>query len=127
MRKTPPAAAAKLTPTSLLATQRLLMATPAKRQLDFEGAASPNGSKKVSSSSLMGCDKIDEPGESPVEQNDYSELCKRNNELNVNSFQNSNTVPQKVKEFTPVKEEEVVTSDLVENQNCLIMFMYYKY
>ena len=37
VRKTPPAtAASKLTPTTLLATQRLLMATPAKRALDFE-------------------------------------------------------------------------------------------
>jgi len=44
VRKTPPASSALanpklLTPTSLLATQRLLMATPAKRVLDFEKEA----------------------------------------------------------------------------------------
>lgn len=115
MRKTPPAAAAKLTPTSLLATQRLLMATPAKRQLDFEGVASPNGSKKVSSSSLVGCDKIDEPGESPVQANEYFKLCKENHELSGGAFQSSNVVSQKIKEFTPVKEEEIGTSDISEN------------
>ena len=116
MRKTPPAAAAKLTPTSLLATQRLLMATPAKRQLDFEGVLSPNGSKKVSSSSLLGCDKIDEPGESPVDQNDLK-LGTANSELIGSTFQSSNATSQKIKEFTPVKEEETGTTDLDTNDD----------
>ena len=117
MRKTPPAAAAKLTPTSLLATQRLLMATPAKRQLDFEGVLSPNGSKKVSSSSLLGCDKIDEPGESPVDQNDFK-LGTEDTELIGSTFQSSDATSQKIKEFTPVKEEETGTIDLdINNSN----------
>ena len=52
VRKTPPASNfhGKLTPTSALATQRLLMATPAKRVLDFDQAettSKPEAIKEV--------------------------------------------------------------------------------
>ena len=88
------------------------MGTPAKRALDFDGVSSPNNSKKVSSSSLAGCDKIDEPGESPLEQNDRLDLCKISNEFNGSTFTSCNPTAQKIKEFTPVKEEESGSSEL---------------
>ena len=88
------------------------MATPAKRALDFDGVSSPNSNKKVSSNSLPGCDKIDEPSESPLEQSFGLNLCKINTEFNGSTFTTCNATSQKIKEFTPVKEEELGTSEM---------------
>ena len=104
VRKTPPASAAKLTPTSRLATQRLLMATPAKRALDFDGVPpSPSAVKEIGDGSATNKEKVDPSNES---SEDPQTLCKGSNEPFGHPFLCSEATVKKIKEFTPVKEDE---------------------
>ena len=104
VRKTPPASATKLTPTSLLATQRLLLATPAKRALDFDGVPpSPSSVKQIGYGSVTNKEKVDSSNEL---SEDPQILCKGSNEPFGQPFQCSEATVKKIKEFTPVKEDE---------------------
>ena len=90
-----------------MATQRLLMATPAKRVLDFDGVQSPNTKKNNSGNSNMVDEgKINGTKEVEEEPQALLKLCKPSNDSCDNPFLNSDSTVKKIKEFTPVKEDE---------------------
>ena len=99
VRKTPLAAAAKLTPTTLLATQRLLMATPAKRALDFDDALSLNG-KKISAQNVTSASKLEGSQECGDDTQSTATLAKSCNTTCGNLSTSAEMAPKKVKEFT---------------------------
>ena len=63
----------------MLATQRLLMATPAKRALDFDGTQSPGNGKKMPVPYMGSTSKIDDAQETSEESQDSASLCKATN------------------------------------------------
>ena len=83
------------------------MATPAKRVLDFDGVQSPNIKKNNSGNSNMVDEgKINGTKEVEEEPQALLKLCKPSNDSCDNPFLNSDSTVKKIKEFTPVKEDE---------------------
>ena len=87
---------AKLTPTTLLATQRLLMGTPAKRALDFDEGSSLSG-KKTLVQNLTSAGKL-ETSQECRDDIQSATHAKSSNTPRGNLFTSTETATKKLKE-----------------------------
>ena len=94
------------------------MATPAKRALDFDAAQSSRSNKKSHGNNNAPSDTMDDMKVCETTQN-LLKLGKTSSDGSVTTYVNSDFTVKKIKEFTPVKEDEELCNGESENKDNL--------